>query len=1207
MRIGTSPHFRRAAFAGLLVLLSAGARAERAAAQWSARAEERIAREETEDESGRIEARVRWYLERHGDREHIDPERQRARVTAEYARWRAEATARRLKPQGVGGTEWISLGPTNGAGRMTAIAPMPGAAGTAYAGAAGGGVWKTTDGGVTWTPLTDGLHDLAVGAIALAPSNPSILYVGTGEGGVGSAFIPGIGLLKSMDGGATWILPDSVLATSFYRILVHPTNPNELLAGTSGGAYRSSDGGASWTNVLPRSTWGDIPDIVRDPANPQVLYATTWCVRRDCTVQNGRILKSSDGGVTWTERSSGLPPGRRGFFERTSIAISESNPSVLYAARAFQDLNTGDISSHIFKTTDGALTWNEVPGLSADATFSHYLGNQSWYDNALAVSPANPDVLIAGGVRYVRTLDGGATFSKDLDLTVHADCHDLRFQGSTLWIANDGGVWTSTDQGRSAVARNTTLVTRQFFALALDAANPDRIIAGAMDNGTVQRIGTGTVWRLVQGGDGGEAAVHPFVPGTAWFSSQGAQIYRTRNASSSSTPATQLVAPPLEPEEFAPLQTLVVLDRRETQTLYTGSWRVWKSPDGGDTWTPLPTVTTDGTAWDPSDSITSIALPSVESPLMLAANLGGVFRSADRGRTWTVPRGFPDAVVTHLEFDPRDATRAWASIATTIGPSVYRSDDGGVSWIASASGLPLFAAQTIRVDPTDSTDLFCGTDVGVYRSTNSGQTWSRFGTGLPSASVHDVAILSDGSVVRAATYGRGIWELRVPPTGNSPPVATISDPGADLSVSAGTTLQLTGTVADPDPGDSASGTWFFGDDASEVPLPPGGGVTHTFRRGGVFPVSLLARDSRGSRAIATVMVSVREPADACATPEVIPGAGPFPYTIRADNQAGTVEEGDPTPACFGPNGRNGSTWFEFTPAASGTYRFSPCGTNTPTLLSVYTGAACGPYAAIPQACRAGARTDWNCDDPASTSYVAVAASAGQTLRILLSTNAPGAGGLVPLTVTLPGTAVDAPRVMGVTESAGPPAGGTSVIVIGSGFTDRALVSFGGVAASEVLVSGAHLLTARVPPHAAGPVDVVVTVPGVGTGTLKNGFRYENPPPSPCVPGAATLCLNGGRFRAEARWRVVASGESGQASAVPLTGDTGYFWFFSANNIELVLKVVDGRAVNGKFWVFYGALSNVEYEITVTDSQTGQVRVYNNASGQLASVADTAAF
>lgn len=1164
-----------------------------------------------ENESESIEARARWYLQFHGDGGRIDPERQRMRVAAEYARWRGEARSRGPKPLGVGGTEWISLGPTNGAGRMTAIVPVPGAPGTAYAGGAGGGVWKTADGGATWTSLTDGIHDLAVGAIALAPSSSNVVYVGTGEGGVGSSFIPGIGLLKSLDGGATWTLPDRVLASSFYRILVHPANANELVAGTSGGAFRSTDGGATWTNVIPRDQYGEIPDMVRDPSDPQTLYATTWCVHRDCGILPGRVLKSADGGTTWTDRSAGLPStGKGGNLERMSIAISASSPSILYAARSIRNLDTGATVSHIYKTIDGGGTWTDLAGLASDPLSSQYLGGQSWYDNALLVSPTNPDVLYAGGVSYVRTSDGGATFKRDFDLRVHPDCHDLQLQGTTLWIANDGGIWTApADDVRTAIDRNRGLVTRQFYALANDPSNRDRIIAGAQDNGTVQRLVGGTEWRILQGGDGGEAAVHPLNSSIAWFSFQGCQIYRTRSAGASGTVPIRLVAPPISfDEDFAPLRTIVKLDRRESETLYTGSSLLWVSRDGGDSWATLSTATTDGSVWDSFDTISAIALPAVASPLLLVAKQSGVvFRSDDRGRTWAAARGLPGRLVTHLELDPRDPLRAYASIATTNGPTVYRSDDGGSSWAASGAGLPSFAAQTIRVDPTDSTDLFCGTDVGVYRSTDRGATWSRFGTGLPSASVHDMDILPDGSVVRVATYGRGIWELQVPASTNRPPAVSIAAPAGDLSVAAGTPVDFAGTAADPDSGDVASGSWFFWDDGSVVALPASGSVRHTFWRGGVVPISLTAVDSHGARSTAAILVSVREASDDCAAPESIPSGGPFPYTVSVDPEAGTVGAADPSPPCQGEGAREGSTWLEFTPASAGTYRISPCGAQTVTVLSVFTGPACGPYSPVSQACRAGAPGDWDCTSPSSTPYVSVTASAGQTLRVLLSSVGSQPRGRVPLTISRSDTPAAAPRVLGVTASIGPPAGGEPVTVTGSGFTNQAAVTFGGVAASSVTVESVGILTALVPPHAPGAVDVAVTVPGAGTGTLRNGYRYASEPQPACVAGARTLCLNGGRFRVEAKWRVADQGQSGQGSAVPLTGDTGYFWFFSSNNIELVLKVVDGRPVNGRFWVFYGALSNVEYEITVTDAETGAVRVYANPSGQLSSVADTSAF
>jgi hypothetical protein len=213
-----------------------------------------------------VEDRARHYLNRHGDYGRIDPLRRLRLVQQEYERRRRDRA--RTRPLAVGGSNWTSLGPTNIAGRMTAIAPHPTVAGTLYVGAAGGGVWKTTNGGLSWVPLTDDINDLSVGAVALASSSPNTIYLGTGEGGPGADFIPGIGLLKSMDGGATWEFPATVLATQFYRLSVSPTNPQDLVAGTNAGGFRSTDGGTTWTEVISREIYSDVTDIVRSPSNP---------------------------------------------------------------------------------------------------------------------------------------------------------------------------------------------------------------------------------------------------------------------------------------------------------------------------------------------------------------------------------------------------------------------------------------------------------------------------------------------------------------------------------------------------------------------------------------------------------------------------------------------------------------------------------------------------------------------------------------------------------------------------------------------------------------------------------------------------------------------------------------------------------------------------------------------------------------------------
>jgi photosystem II stability/assembly factor-like uncharacterized protein len=1042
-------------------------------------------------ESQAIRARIRDYLARHGDNGRIDAENQRRRVGAEYERFRREADLRKrgLLRRGVENAEWISLGPNNAGGRMTAIAPIPGAPDGALAGAAGGGVWKTTDGGTSWTPLTEGLHDLAVGAMAVAPSNPLVIYVGTGEGGYGSSFIPGIGLVRSLDGGATWILPESVMATSFYRISVHPADANELVAATSGGAFRSTDGGATWVNVVTAADYGEVADLVRDPTDPKVLYATTWCARRGCRFQSAQVLKSSDGGLSWADRSQGLPTGGRGLIERTAIAIAPSDPRVLYAARAVRDNSTGREMSHIYRTTDSGATWVDLAGLAADENTRFYLGDQSFYDNVLVVSPVDPDDLVAGGVSYVRTTDGGQTFSTTLG-HLHPDCHDLRYQGSRLWIANDGGMGTSDDGGVTGVERNGGLVTRQFYALAIDPSNRDRVIAGSQDNGTVQSLDGGGAWRVILGADGFDCIVHPLSPEMAWVTYQGGNILLTRFAGSPGPPRLENASPALEEEDSQPFHTIVRLDPRDPNTLYTGTLRVWTSRDRGETWRPLPTKTSDGSPWSDLEEVRAIAVPPFESPLLLIGKGLSIYRSEDRGETWSRCEGLPVDTVTNIEFAPGEPGRVYATFARTSGPSVYRSDDAGRTWIASADGLPVLPAQVVRVDPTDSTNVFCGTDGGIFRSTDRGVTWTRFGTGLPAASVHDLQISKDGAIVRAATYGRGIWELDVPPAGNSAPTVRIAAPGSTLTIRAGSALDFAGQATDPDPGDDVAGTWFFPDDGSAVTLEPGGNTTrHTFRRGGEFPVALTVRDTRGATASATQMIRVQEMADSCGTPIVIPSRGPFPYTLSWNDTAGSTEPSDPDPPCFPFWDHAGSTWLEFTPEADGDYTFLTC-TDHNNVMSIFTGPACGPYQPAPLSCepiRSG-------ECGFGTTEVTLSVRGGETLRIQLGGAEDTELGPIRLTVSA-GTATGLLRVDGIDRREAPAAGGILVVIDGRGFRAGATVSFGGTPASAVAVLGSTALTATVPPHAAGLVDVAITVPGAGTAVLGQAFLYQSAQPA----------------------------------------------------------------------------------------------------------------
>jgi hypothetical protein len=1068
-----------------------------------------------------VDARTRDYLLHHGDNGVIDAElllRRTREFKTDFER------SPKIRSLAINGSAWVSLGPTNGAGRTLTIATDPTVAGAAVVGTAGGGAWKTPDAGVTWTPLTEGIPNLAIGAVAIAPSNPNIIYLGTGEAGPNGDRIPGIGLLASSDGGITWTLPTSVLATGFHRITVHPTNPQELVVGTNAGAFRSTAGlNGPWTQVIAGGVspgFGQVADLVRDPTNAQVLYAATWdganCSKATCsgnlTTNPPTVLKSTDAGKTWSAAATGLPisVGGSSRVSRISLAIAASSPQTLYASLSIVDVSgsAGEVC-HIYKTTNGGTSWTDTT-LANISSLKTYLVAQAGYDNTIAVNPTDPNVVLAGGVRYVKSTDGGLTWATPsfTGSSVHSDAHDMRYDAAgVLFIANDGGVWTSVDNGSHTIARNTGLVTRQFYFVANDPVNLNRVYGGLQDNGTIRRPDAGgTDWDSLIGGDGIDCIVNPAAPSIMFGSVQNELIFRTVTAGAA-RPAFRVVTPIFPPGELLPFRTLIAGDPSSPSTYYTPSFRLWKSTDAGETWLPLPTATTDGSIWVSDRAISSIAVSRTHPEILMVSFAGSsiVYRSTNGGATWSrAVAGLPNRSITRLTIDPRDANRVWATFAGVTGPSVYSSVNGGAAWSPSATGLPSFSAQSLLVDPTDSTTLYCGTDVGVYRSTDSGGTWSRFGTGMPAVSVDDLKVLDDGSALRAATHGRGMWELTINSGTNQPPAVAIFTPAAsNVRIVAGATLTFTSGVSDPDPGDVATASWVFPDTWRTLPASNGGSVTHTFNRQGRFPVTLRAVDQSGAVSATSVDVMVADAGDSCTTPVVIPPAGPFPWTVTFNTESASKQASDPVTAtpCFS-FGTQPTIWLNFTPATSGTYDFSFCGTRASAVLVAYSGAACGPYVATGFCVSNPPNTSQNTEDPAtpcgnSSSNASVTLTGGVTVRLMVMNLFSADFGPTTLTVTQ-GGALN-PIVTSVSPAQGSTAGGTSITLSGSGFADGMSFRIGEADATQVVILSSNLATAVAPAGPEGVAAVAARTASGASAILANAFVYESPPVQPSTP------------------------------------------------------------------------------------------------------------
>lgn len=911
-------------------------------------------------EAWAIRQRIRTYLERHGRDGRLTARDQLARSRWGYERFTEAGRDRRAK--GIEGPGWISLGPVNAAGRVAAVAPHPDWPGVVLAGAAGGGVWRTDDDGATWRPLTDGLPDLSVGAVAWAPSDPDIVYVGTGEAGFAVDFIPGIGLLRSDDGGETWLLPDEVVASQFYALSVDPRDADRLVAATNDGLFTTDDGGVSWHLRLASSDLMGVTEVLRSPADPDRLWTAVWCTSR-CPEGIDRVMRSDDGGVTWTSAAAGLAGTvvLEPVLNRLALTVAPSNPDVLYAA-----VNTGEREERgpvvaIFRSDDGGDSWRRVP-----ADPGPYLGMQGWYDNALTVHPLDPDHVVGSGIWYVVTTDGGITWTEVNPYAVgdgmggdgvpHVDGHDLQWQGDRLWLGCDGGVWVSDDGGLVWRPRNTGLVTRQYYGIALDPIRRDRVLGGTQDNGSDLRVdATDDGWVDVLGADGFECQINPLLPDVMYGSVYATWILR---ATDGGLGEWQDVSPP-NAGEASPFLTPLTMHPERPWELLTGRELVYRTRDAGDRWTALRTEVLGGGSWS-SLPVTAVAVTPAADGVVMAAKGDRVYSSDDDGRTWWM--SVFDGSVNHVELSPFDADIGLASLALTDDGAggLQRTTDGGVTWHDASDGLPPFAVQVTRFDPTDPAVVYAGTDVGLYRSTDAGLQWQRYGDGLPAASVHDIRILPDGSMLRVGTHGRGVWELHIPQADNRPPTVSVAQPrGATITVPVGDPVAFEATAADPD-GDPVELTWMFGGLWRAQSTGPADGpltasTSQRFERAGTWPVGVHVADARGAATFTRIDVVSVEPGDDCASPRATSLDGPLPFEVVSENLSTGEQASDPEVPCAGLaldplSGRYGSIWFEITPAVSGRYRLTTCGSTADTVLSLWTGPACGPYTAVAGAC-----------------------------------------------------------------------------------------------------------------------------------------------------------------------------------------------------------------------------------------------------------------
>ncbi len=801
------------------------------------------------------------------------PDHRKLRLRAIVAGASERRLERERRPLADAGPVWTSLGPTetdaegsSDSGMTGALALDPRDPATLYAGPAGGGVWKTTDRGASWTPLTDDVGVTEIGALAVAPSAPDTLYAGTGIGRT-SQFSwdgQGVGLLASTDAGRTWRITGSSPADDFFAISVDPRDSRVLLVAGNRGLQRSTDGGETFQQTLqaPGNPWAN--SIVRSPEDPSIVHAATFAMGYYCHRSRpveGAIWKSTDGGLTWAEKSAGLPTGRA----RIELALAASRPDTLYASIGKSAKGSSGCATDlgttlaIVRSTDGGESWVDLHAPS------DLLGTQACYANAISVSPRSPDTVFVGGLFAFRSSDGGTTWSRTpgalhVDQQVHLQAPD-----GTLYVGNDGGVFSSTDGGTTYRSLNRGLVTMQYYTLCQSPADPGLVLGGTQDNGTVLRR-SGTAWSRVLGGDGIECLVHPTDPRILHASIYENRIYRSTDGGVIFDRSTS----GLLDSGNSGSRGDTLLRRRPSNPdhLYSASARrLWESTDDGRTWFTrsgyLPDVGLIGDFdLDPAGGPT-LVVTDYQGRLLVSPDAGQTFEA----RATPMPANGPSRVRLH-PLDPRIV------YVSTLLPGADRqrlwmSRDSGATWAALShhgepDGLPDFPIESIAPDPIDATTIWAGTYIGLYRSTD-GRRWHRYGRGLPNASVQALAFLPGGGdawKVRVATYGRGIWEApRVPAPPNGAPTASILEPSGP--VEAGIPHPFAGTGTDPDPGDALTYRWSFGDGATAT----GASVAHAYAVPGTYHVTLTATDPAGATGRAERDVAVRVPTTAGAGPE----------------------------------------------------------------------------------------------------------------------------------------------------------------------------------------------------------------------------------------------------------------------------------------------------------------------------------------------------
>lgn len=620
-------------------------------------------------------------------------------------------------------SNWTSLGPNvwsnvtghwaPGIGRINVVMGVPGDANTIYIGTPAGGLWRTTNGGTTWTPLTDGIPSMGVSAIAIHPTNTNTILIGTGDRDAADTY--GVGVLKSTDGGLTWNTTSITWAVSARhscsRMVVHPSNPNVVMVGTTDGLYRSTDFGSTWT----RSLTGDIDDVEVHPSDPNIVYALV-----------GKTLyRSTNGGVSFS--TTGQTSSNR-----AQIAVTPAAPDNIYYFS----------KQGLYVSSDKGVSFVNRGAAPTE-------GVQDWYDLAIAVSPTDANRIHVGEFDTYTTGNMGTSWTKLTNWLyaqapagryVHCDVHEITYLGNTLYVGSDGLVTRSTD-GVNFSDLSAGLTIGQFYRLGISSTDPNKFGGGLQDNGTYLHT-PGTGWHGWLGADGFDFVIAPDNT-TLYGTSQNGNFYKSTNGGTNSVTVTQ-------PGPGA-WNTPFVMHPTDQNTLFVGTnTGVVKTTNGMTSWTTIGT-------FNPGP-INALTVAKSNANYLYASVKERLWVTKNGGTNWTeITTGLPGYYITNITVDPLNAERVVVTCSGyNSGKKVFISTNGGTTWTNISYNLPNLPANTAVFQA--GTGLYVGMDVGIYFLPDNATTWDNFNSGLPNVPVTELEIQTTASKLRASTYGRGMWE-----------------------------------------------------------------------------------------------------------------------------------------------------------------------------------------------------------------------------------------------------------------------------------------------------------------------------------------------------------------------------------------------------------------------------------------------------------------